>query len=286
MPKEADAAVDVSVIVAVRNGAKTLAHCIESVLMQEECAVELIVVDALSDDGTHEIVKSFGAGIATYIREADSGIYDAWNKALAAAQGKWCAFLGADDSYLTTTSLRELVLRAASVQPNPAVVYGGTLRTGPHTPYVLHPAPQNATDFVSSGRGVPIPSSIFQTSILRSVHGFRPELTILGDLDALIRVSKHGMVLRHDAVSAAMITGGVSDQWKNRGVRNQERYQIFAREFGSTKALVLNFSRFAPEYVSFAVEVTLRAMFGTGVGERIILLLRKALRKPPRVRHF
>lgn len=68
---------DVSVIVAVRNGASTLSQCIDSVLAQTGCTVALIVVDGMSTDATAEIVSGYGDRVTYSIREPDVGIYDA-----------------------------------------------------------------------------------------------------------------------------------------------------------------------------------------------------------------
>jgi hypothetical protein len=53
---------DVSVVMGVYNGARHLAASIESVLAQEGVALELIVIDDASTDGTAEILESFARG--------------------------------------------------------------------------------------------------------------------------------------------------------------------------------------------------------------------------------
>jgi glycosyltransferase involved in cell wall biosynthesis len=92
----------VSVIISVRNGAATLAEAIESVLAQTYPRVELIIIDAASDDGTVDVIRRYHDRIDFWTSEPDRGIYDAWNKGLARARGEWIAFLGADDAYKPT----------------------------------------------------------------------------------------------------------------------------------------------------------------------------------------
>jgi glycosyltransferase involved in cell wall biosynthesis len=89
----------ISVITAVFNGAATIEKTIQSVVGQSFRNFEYIVVDAASSDGTVGILEGFGDRIDHWRSEPDAGIYDAWNKALQLARGRWIAFLGADDEY-------------------------------------------------------------------------------------------------------------------------------------------------------------------------------------------
>ena len=87
----------ISIVVSVFNGADTLQQCIDSVTDQTYPAVELIVIDGGSTDGTREILLRNASKLAYWVSEPDRGIYHAWNKALVHAQGDWISFLGADD---------------------------------------------------------------------------------------------------------------------------------------------------------------------------------------------
>lgn len=84
---------------AAFNGAATIGKTIRSVVGQSFRDFEYIVVDAASNDGTVGILEGFGDQIDYWRSEPDAGIYDAWNKALRLARGRWIAFLGADDEY-------------------------------------------------------------------------------------------------------------------------------------------------------------------------------------------
>jgi len=87
----------ISVIVAVYNGANTLQQCIDSVLGQTFAAVELIVMDGGSTDGTLAILEKNACRLNYWESNKDRGIAHAWNKALAQAHGDWILFIGSDD---------------------------------------------------------------------------------------------------------------------------------------------------------------------------------------------
>jgi glycosyltransferase involved in cell wall biosynthesis len=89
----------VSIIVAVYNGKATLQQCIDSVAQQTYLNKELIIIDGGSKDGTVELLKTNSTKFSYWISEPDRGVYNAWNKGLAQAQGEWICFLGADDYF-------------------------------------------------------------------------------------------------------------------------------------------------------------------------------------------
>lgn len=90
----------VTVITAVFNAKNNLAECLESVLCQDYPNIEHIVIDGGSTDGTIDLLREYSDRIAFWQSERDQGVYDAWNKGLALAQGEWICFLGADDRFL------------------------------------------------------------------------------------------------------------------------------------------------------------------------------------------
>lgn len=90
----------ISVVTASFNSAATIERTIRSVISQGFRDFEYIVVDGASSDGTVDLLQGFGEQIDYWRSEPDAGIYDAWNKGLRLARGRWIAFLGADDEYL------------------------------------------------------------------------------------------------------------------------------------------------------------------------------------------
>ena len=279
----AETSVDVSVIVAVRNGAATLAQCIESVLRQEGCEVELIIVDAMSDDGTQEIIESYGDRVAIYIREPDRGIYDAWNKALAVTRGEWCAFLGADDYFLSESALAALLGAAREPGEPPVFVHGGLLRVGAVDEYVMHPDPSDALSFLRSGHMLPHPGSLHSVTALRAIGGFDDSFRIAGDMHAVLRMLHHGSGRRADAVVTAMRVGGVSSMWSSQRERHRERWRILTAELGRFAALRPTLQPFLLERLGYLVEVALVGVCGRRRGASLVLALRRRFGQAPKL---
>ncbi len=79
---------------------KYFRQCLESVHDQSYENIEHIVIDGASSDGTIELIREYAdRGWIKYISEKDSGIYDAMNKSIKLANGKYLAFLNSDDYY-------------------------------------------------------------------------------------------------------------------------------------------------------------------------------------------
>ncbi len=83
----------------MRDGAAHLAQAMASVIAQKGDGVEYLLIDGGSRDGSVEIIRSLESGVDGWVSEPDGGIYEAMNKGLQRARGRFVAFLNADDWY-------------------------------------------------------------------------------------------------------------------------------------------------------------------------------------------
>ena len=113
----------ISIITVVYNGEKHIGLTIESVLKQSYSAIEYIIVDGKSTDGTLKVIKEF-QGIHKLISEPDEGLYDAMNKGLKAATGDYIWFLNSGDQVYDTDTVQKMV---EGMEGLPDIIYGGTM---------------------------------------------------------------------------------------------------------------------------------------------------------------
>lgn len=98
----------VTVITVVRDAEDVVAETIESVLSQTHPAVEYVVVDGESTDGTWHIVQTYAERVDTAVSEPDDGIYDAMNKGAELATGEWVIYMNAGDTFASSHVLSSL----------------------------------------------------------------------------------------------------------------------------------------------------------------------------------
>lgn len=92
--------IQVSIIIATYNAASHIEDCLKSIETTYNIGYEIIIVDGESTDDTIKMVEKFNTGNLKYISEKDHGIYDALNKGIKMAEGKWLYFMGSDDRLL------------------------------------------------------------------------------------------------------------------------------------------------------------------------------------------
>lgn len=109
----------VSIIMPAFNAAETIAVAVESVLRQSWAYWELIVVDDGSEDGTGELVSSFGDPRVRLIAQSNGGVSSARNTGLAVMEGEYFCFLDADDRLPE----RSIAARAQLLLDNPNVYF-------------------------------------------------------------------------------------------------------------------------------------------------------------------
>lgn len=73
---------------------------VDNVASFHEPQLELVIVDGGSSDGTLEMLQARDTQIDYWLSEADTGVYDAMNKGLAAARGEYVLHLNAGDRLL------------------------------------------------------------------------------------------------------------------------------------------------------------------------------------------
>lgn len=86
----------ICLVTPVRNGAAHLAECLQSIHGQNYPALDHVVVDGGSTDGTQDILRAH-EGRLRWTSGPDGGMYDALNKGFAQAEGEIMGYLNADD---------------------------------------------------------------------------------------------------------------------------------------------------------------------------------------------
>jgi glycosyltransferase involved in cell wall biosynthesis len=152
---------------------------------------EYRIVDGASTDMTSECVHSwqscFGDTLI-YTSEADEGIYDAMNKGLAAARGRYSLFLGADDRLEPGA----LALAARELERSGADCLAGACRViWPDGREELRvPRPDMTTRRYPAAMPTIHQSWIARTDLLRAADGFDLNYPIAADYELFLRLQR------------------------------------------------------------------------------------------------
>jgi len=208
--KTAMDAVLISVIIPCFNAGRYIETAIYSVLSQDWPAVEIIVVDDGSTDGSSQRVSARFHGV-TLIRQKNQGVAAARNRGIAEASGEWIAFLDADDFWLPgklSAQMNELRANPQARMAYSAWAVWVSDAAAPEADYV-HELLSQADDarFWSGPSGWIYPqllldcavwtsTVIANRSLLAEIGGFDPSLRIGEDYDLWLRASRVTPILR------------------------------------------------------------------------------------------
>lgn len=98
----------ISVITINYNNKDGLRKTIESVIHQNFNSFEFIVIDGGSTDGSFEVIQEYKKYIDYWVSEPDYGIYNAMNKGIAKAKGKYCNFMNSGDCFANNDVLNHV----------------------------------------------------------------------------------------------------------------------------------------------------------------------------------
>lgn len=186
----------VSVIMPCFNAAAYVEEAIGSVMAQTYPAVELIVVDDGSSDGSPAIVERLARqheGRIRFVSQANAGPYPARNHGLRLARGEYVAFLDADDWW--REDFVEKLLGALGTDESVALAYCGWqnvgLEGGRSQPFVPadYELEDKAARFLRAAAPWPMHAALVRRRVLDDVGGFDTDLPTCMDYDLWLRVA-------------------------------------------------------------------------------------------------
>jgi GT2 family glycosyltransferase len=119
----------VCVAIVTHNSERYIRRCLEAVLAQEGVAVEIIVVDNASQDGTHKVLNEFYGRIRIILNPVNVGFAEAQNEAIRGCSAPWVLTLN-PDVLMPRDFIRKLV-RAGEMDESAGTVCGKLLSIGP-----------------------------------------------------------------------------------------------------------------------------------------------------------
>lgn len=191
---------DVSVVIPVFNQARFVGDAVSSALGQTLSPLEVIVVDDGSTDETPEVLRQFAtAPRVKIIRQDNRGVAAARNAGVAAAHGKYLAFLDADDIWLPPKLARQR--DRFGLNPELTLVHCGLMVIDENKTKLReeaagregHIAPEllffEGPVILGGGSGLMVPAGLF-----RELGGFDERMSTSADWDLFYRLANRGPV--------------------------------------------------------------------------------------------
>ncbi len=217
---------EISIIIPTYNRCWILQDAIDSALSQTFSSREVIVIDDGSTDTTTALLSEYPDNI-TVIRQENRGVSAARNAGIAAARGKFVAFLDSDDMWMSEKLLRQ----HAFFISHPEAVICQTdeiwIRNGVRVnPGRRHRKPSGMIFEPSLHLCLVSPSAVMiRKDILENIGGFNETYPACEDYDLWLRIGLYHPVYLIDS-PLVIKRGGHDDQLsRNPGL---DRYRILS----------------------------------------------------------
>lgn len=196
----------VTIITVVYNGVREIGQTICSVVGQDYPNLEYIIVDGASSDGTIDVINQYKDEISLIISEPDYGIYDAMNKAISHANGRWINFMNCGDSFASNDVISQIFDK--SIDPKYDVIYGDTIFVYPKISLYIRADKLNTLTYK-----MPFcHQSVFVMSELLSETKFCAKYKIAADYNLFYSLYKdnHKFLYKSIPVSNYQLVDGIS----------------------------------------------------------------------------
>lgn len=227
----------ISVVMVCLNAEDFIEKSLKSLASQTYKDYELIVKDGISKDKTIDIVNSLSSEFKNIkiISEADTGIYDAMNQAVAVSSGEYIYFLNAGDLLHSEVTLENII-----TQLDCDIVYGDMMYGND----ILR-QPENITLTFFRLERMLCHQSIFAKKEWLLKYPFECKYRYCADRHWLYTCFKSGATFKHiNDIIGFYDTTGVSSEWEN---FSDDSLKVIRDEFGNSAVIIAKAKRFVGE---------------------------------------
>jgi len=201
-----------SILVATWNCAAQLELFLHSLSQQSWCDWELVLLDNASSDGTEAVVRRFQEHVMAPQRliwssEPDCGIYDAWNRGLGLAKGRYLSFIGADDTFVDSGSLGRL---AALTGTDADLITARNAYYAADGRFLRHWGAGWAWERMRQSMNIAHPGLLARRELFERFGPFDPSYRICGDYDWFLRLPPDLRTVHSSDPILKVVQAGVS----------------------------------------------------------------------------
>lgn len=201
----------ITIITPVYNAEDFIKRCIKSVQKQQYDSYEHLVIDGNSTDRTVVLVQEYMSSDSKIrlVTEKDKGVYDAMNKAIVLAKGRWLYFLGADDFFYSDNVLYRVGLTLSNSSAE--IVYGNVWNEQLER---IYDGPFNIEKLLK--RNISHQAIFYRNIIFTRMGFFNLDYKLEADYDFNLRCWIKGIVNEFISETIAYYSkGGISDEGRD-----------------------------------------------------------------------
>lgn len=181
----------ISIITVCFNAKETIEDTILSVIYQTYRNIEYIIIDGGSKDGTLDIINKYRNHIDIIISEPDNGIYDAMNKGIKLANGRYINFMNSGDKFVNKEVIMKLITSIDNLDYD--IIFGDEIKK-----YSWGEILKKGDYFSDKSIGLPFGhQSTFVKATLMKSYLFDTSYRILADQNCIFKMYKDNRTFYH-----------------------------------------------------------------------------------------
>ncbi|MFN8535553.1 MAG: glycosyltransferase family 2 protein [Dehalococcoidia bacterium] len=182
----------ISIVTPSFNQASFLEETMRSVLQQDYPALEYLVLDGGSTDGSADLLTRYAPNLQYAVSAPDGGQTEAINTGLARSSGEIVAYLNSDDLYCPG-ALQE-VARVFSAQPDLDILYGERILLIDENSALIgiDRAPSFSIERLLRGDFIFQPTTFMRRRVIERAGPFDPSLRYVMDYEFFLRAALAG----------------------------------------------------------------------------------------------
>lgn len=237
----------ISIITVNYNNKDGLKKTIDSVVNQTWKDFEFIIIDGNSNDGSKDIIQEYRHSISYALSEPDTGIYNAMNKGIKAANGNYLLFLNSGDILLDSNTLE----KANELINGDYDIYYGDIVYDEIAKREIRTFPKKLNFNFFYLHNLSHQASFIKRSLFDDIFYYNEEFKIVSDWEFFIyAICNRNASYHHMNIVICIYDGtGLSSNLNNHKLMHEERSTTIARYFplfaeDYEKLIELNSKRF------------------------------------------
>ncbi|MCB4799698.1 glycosyltransferase family 2 protein [Neotamlana laminarinivorans] len=219
-----------TIITINHNNLEGLKKTVESVTKQTFQALEYVVIDGGSTDGSKEYLEDNAQKFNYWVSEKDKGVYHAMNKGIAKAKGDYLLFLNSGDHFYSDGVLKENL----STLTGEGIIYFN-LQVIEREKQFIKTYPKTLSFSYFLNDTLPHPATFIKKEVFAKTNSFKEDFKVVSDWKFFIdAICKNNISYKYvNNVLSTFYIGGISSNAAYREIKFKERNTVLNSNYSA-----------------------------------------------------